>query len=87
MKLSFEEMMQKVEAIKAGETVLIDNVPVRAAWVDSDSTCTPCDICKMKCNLFYDMNTICQNLDEYGIRYAYLVLDEKELAHSASHDE
>lgn len=79
MKLSIEEIMQKVEALKAGETVLIDDVPVRAGWIDSDYSFGPCSICKMKCHLFYDMNTICTLLDDYGKSLAYLVLDESEL--------
>lgn len=87
MKLSIEEIMQKVEALKARETVLIDDVPVRVAWVDSDNSFVPCDICKNTCRLSFNRKTICLLLDEPRKRYAYLVLDEKELADSSYHGE
>lgn len=87
MELSVIEIMQKVEALRAGETVLIDDIPVKAAWVTIAFKYTTCHICPMKCNLYESMSLICTLLDEPRKRYAYLVLDEKELAHSASHDE
>lgn len=87
MTLTYEQLHQKVKALKAGDTVLIDDIPVKAAWIPADLDPVPCSICPMKCNLYESMTLICTMLDEPLERYAYLVLDEKELAHSASHDE
>lgn len=87
MTLTYEQLHQKVEDLRAGETVLIDDIPVKAAWIPAELHRLSCHICPMKCNLYESMTLICALLDEPDERYAYLVLDEKELAHSASHDE
>lgn len=87
MELSIKEMMQKVENLKAGETVYIDNIPVRAGWIGFGCQLSPCTICMMKCNIFENMNTICALLDDgfsHDKRYAYLILDEEEL-HNCNH--
>ena len=79
MTLTYEQLHQKVEELRAGLTVLIDDIPVKAAWIPTDFTHVPCNICPMKCNLYESMTLICTLLDEPQERYAYLVLDEKEL--------
>lgn len=85
MTLTYEQLHQKVEALRAGETVLIDDIPVKAAWISAELHRLSCHICPMKCNLYESMSLICALLDEPEERYAYLILDKEELAQSASY--
>lgn len=86
MTLTYEQLHQKVEALRTGETVIIDDIPVKAAWIPAELHRLSCQICPMKCNLYESMSLICALLDEPQERYAYLVLDEQELTNSDSHD-
>lgn len=69
--------MLKIEKIKAalnllaGLDAIIDGEKVRARKVTNPEH-VPCDLCKVRCEVYENMVSVCSLLDDFGARCYYL---------------
>lgn len=74
-----DDTCPEIQSLLAGDTVQVEDVPVKALFFPDDIDYNVCELCEVNCAYNETAYAFCNWLDTFGKGQAYFEIDRKEL--------